>query len=74
MKIDVRLSVILRRGRFTQKEIDLPDESTVGDLLDHLELTTKQVAIMSVNGRQTQTDHVLQDGDEVNLYPHTAGG
>ena len=74
MKVEVKLSSTLRKGRFGQQTIDLPDGSTVANLLGQLELTTKEVAVVAVNTQHATQDRPLEAGDEVAIYPPVAGG
>lgn len=74
MQVDVRLSIILRRGRFTEKTLDLPEESNMANLLETLGIATSEVAIMTVNGKHVLANHTLRQGDQVCMYPPTAGG
>ena len=74
MQLDVRLSVILRKGRFTRETVALADGGTVMDLLRQLDLPDGQVAVVVVNGRHVSKDSTLQTGDIVSLFPHVGGG
>jgi molybdopterin converting factor small subunit len=74
MKVEVKLSSTLRKGRFSRQTIDLPDGSTVANLLEQLELTTKEVAVVAVNMQYAAQDRPLEAGDEIAIYPPAAGG
>ena len=54
--------------------MDLPDGTTVQDLIRHLELPEDQVKIVFVNALFRQMDHVLADGDELGVFPAVGGG
>lgn len=54
--------------------IELPDGSTLADLVDHLGLPGDKVRVIFVNGKVEQRDHVLAPGDEVGLFPPIGGG
>jgi sulfur carrier protein ThiS len=56
-------------------QIELPAESRLRDLLDHLSLPTEERGITFINGDlsampglQPDLDHVLQDGDRVAFF------
>ena len=74
MEVEVKLSAYLRKGRFGQKSIDLPDGSTVADLLQQLDLPVKKVAVVAVNSEHATGDRRLQAGDAITIYPPVAGG
>ncbi len=60
------------------RPIELPDRSTVSDLLAALELHPKSVAAVEHNGeplaRQAREAAVLDDGDRIELVRAVAGG
>ena len=55
-------------------EVDLPQGSTLADLVDHLGLPPEKVRVIFVNGRVRPRDHVLVAGDEVGIFPPVGGG
>jgi len=67
------------KGRTT---IDLPRGATVARLLDELDLSGGEhgrVQLVAVNGqsypdRDGDDDRVLQDGDQVRIFPFVVGG
>jgi molybdopterin converting factor small subunit len=71
------------RGRAA---IDVPDGATLGDLIVHLgidqwlgvaaaDLRSKAGWQVMVSGRHAEdVDHVLQEGDEVKVFPPVSGG
>lgn len=79
MKISVYLHTILGRptpgGIQRQIEVELPQGSTLLDLLHllEIELTPDQV-MLAVNGVMVDENYVLSDGDRVNLMPAISGG
>ena len=74
MKITVKLFAVLRIGRFTEKELDVPFGSTVGDVVMGLDLPPEHVDILLVNGRHVDREYLLQDGDLLSLLPMVEGG
>jgi sulfur carrier protein ThiS len=55
-------------------EIELPEHSTLADLVNYLNLPQEQVRVTFVNGRTRPLDHGLVSGDEVGLFPPVGGG
>jgi molybdopterin converting factor small subunit len=77
--VTVRLHTILRRktpdGIFDRVQLDLPDGSSVGTLLETLEIRLRgENLLLVVNGRIVEPEHSLRDGDEVRLIPAMSGG
>jgi sulfur carrier protein ThiS len=56
-------------------EVELPQDSTLGDLLRRLEIELNPEAmLLVVNGRLAEVDDILKPGDRVNLMPAISGG
>jgi sulfur carrier protein ThiS len=55
-------------------DVELPQASTLADLIDHLGLPPEKVRVTFVNGRVRPRDHVLASGDEVGIFPPVGGG
>lgn len=79
IRIIVHLHTILQRrtadGRMSYLELTLPAASTIADLMVTLdvELSLDSLLIL-VNRQLVEPDHLLQDGDIVNLMPAISGG
>ena len=61
------------RGRFALKK-SVAEGKTVQELVKELKLPTGINYIVTVNGRAIESEHVLEDGDEVALYSPFSGG
>lgn len=55
-------------------EVELPNESSLSDLMNQLNLPQKEVKVAFVNGRIEPVDFLLQHGDEVGIFPPIGGG
>ena len=55
-------------------EVELPDGTTVGELVERLELPVDQVKVVFVNHRIRQDEYKLEDGDRVGIFPPVGGG
>ncbi len=78
-KVDVYLHTILQRHTATglqkQLQVSLPDGSKMGDLLHSLKIDLDpEYLLLVVNGKVVELDHVLQNGDSINLMPAISGG
>lgn len=55
-------------------ELELVEEATLQDLIDRLEIPPDETKIAFVNGRAQEMDYVLQQDDEVGIFPPIGGG
>jgi len=79
MKIKVHLHTILQQGlpeeTLNKLIIDLPEASTLVDLIEHLNIQLGSKSLtLAVNGRTAEEVQVLKDGDVVHLIPAISGG
>ena len=58
----------------TALEVELPNNSTLTDLVTYLGLPQEEIKIIFVNGRARKPDYRLAPGDEVGIFPPIAGG
>jgi len=55
-------------------EIELPNGSSLSDLMNQLNLPQREAQLIFVNGRMQPLDYQLQDNDEVGIFPPIGGG
>jgi sulfur carrier protein ThiS len=60
-------------GSAHARAMDLPDGSTVGQVVAHLGIPDGP-RVVFVNGRHAPDDHVLAEGDRLAIFPPVAGG
>lgn len=77
MKVKVKLFFWL--GKYYQAgnelhEVELAPNSSVNHLLEKIGISPEKVALVFINGKQQKTSTILQEGDEVTLFPPVAGG
>ena len=58
----------------TPLEVELPEGSTLADLVAHMSLPREELKLTFVNGRAQELDYRLVPGDEVGLFPPIGGG
>ena len=58
----------------TPLEIEMPDGTTLADLIDHLALPREKVRVVFVNGRAQKLDYCLEPEAEVGIFPPIGGG
>ena len=74
MQVTVKLFADLREGRFEVENTEVADQSRVTDVVQSLNISSDQVKICLVNGRNAEIDYVIQNGDTVSLFPPVGGG
>lgn len=79
MQVNVKLFASLQRYKpevFAGEvfQVELPDGSTLADLVALLEIRANEVKVMFVNGRARAEIYRLKDGDEVGIFPPVGGG
>jgi molybdopterin synthase sulfur carrier subunit len=80
MKVWVKLFATL--GRYTGRddlpgtpfEVKLVESAALDDLLRQLNIPAKEVKLCFVNARIQEPDFILQDDDEVGIFPPVGGG
>lgn len=76
MKVKIRLKGLLAASAgFKERIIELPEGTTIGDTITLIDLPVSGTwTRSSVNGRLRDKNHVLQDSDELLLFPVGGGG
>ncbi len=54
--------------------VSLDTDSTVADVIDRMGFPKSEVKVVFVNGRARSPDWVLQEGDQVGIFPPIGGG
>jgi sulfur-carrier protein len=74
MHVLVSLFSSLRIDRFAEAEVELPEGSTVADLLDKLQIPQRDVGIVVVNAHSGTFLQKLHTYDRITLIPPIGGG
>jgi len=79
LRVTVHLHTILQRqtaeGVLDRLEVVLPTGCSVQELVQHIHIDLDpEYLLLAVNGRVVVPEHILQDGDQVNLMPAISGG
>jgi sulfur carrier protein ThiS len=76
LEINLTLHGILRdylpRQSKGKSTLTLPEGTTVAEVVEQLKI--KQTVTAAVNGTQVETDYVLKDGDELQMFRMIGGG
>ena len=74
MEVEVRLFATFREGREKKQKIKISENTTILDIIKILNIDENEVAIMLLNGRDGNSDRMLNDGDIISLFPPVGGG
>lgn len=74
MEITVKLFATLRKGRFDIEVREIPPGRTIKQLIDDLDFSQDQIAIIIVNNKHAKRDQTLSAGDVVAFFPALGGG
>ncbi len=74
IKITVKLFATLRQGRFDIAEREYPAGTTIGRVIENLELPPEKVTIIFLNHRHAQPEQELSEGDVLAFFPPIGGG
>jgi len=74
MRVTVKLFATFRTGRFEVAQLERPDGSTVGSLLDDLALPRGELGFVLVQGRHAELDFRPPPGATVSIFPKVGGG
>lgn len=76
MDIHLTLHGILRdylpRAAKGKTTLTLPQGAAIDDLIEQLKI--KQTVTAAIDGQQVETSHVLQEGDDVQMFRMIGGG
>jgi len=75
-KVQVNLYATLRRyiGGAPSVDVEVKLGCTVARLLDQLGIPADQTRIIFIDNRAAAPDHVLQDGQQIGIFPAIGGG
>jgi molybdopterin synthase sulfur carrier subunit len=74
MYVTVKLFATLRKDRFDEKDLELPDGVTAGEIIDMLAIPPTEVTLIFINGRHSVPETKLTRGDTLALFPPIGGG
>jgi molybdopterin converting factor small subunit len=74
MQLTVKLFATFRQGRFEIAEMQRPEGSTLGSLLDDLSIPRPELGFVLVQGRHAELDLVPPGGATVAIFPKVGGG
>ena len=74
MKVKVKLFATLQKNRFKTKELEYKDGTTVAEVCRMLDIPRNKVSIIFINNTHADDNKILEEGDELALFPPIGGG
>lgn len=74
MTVTVKLFATFRDGRFKEERRNYPEQTTIGQIIEQLELPEAELGAILLNARHVEKDVVLHDGDTLSIFPLVGGG
>ncbi|APG26998.1 molybdopterin synthase sulfur carrier subunit [Syntrophotalea acetylenivorans] len=74
MTVTVKLFATFREGRFKEDRCSYPEQTTIAQIIEQLELPEEQLGAILLNSRHVEKDLVLHDGDTLSIFPLVGGG
>ncbi len=75
MKVTVKLiGPLIYEGGFSEKDIEIAAGSTVGALLEKINLAKPRPKVVIRNGKAVAPGEVLEEGDRIAVSPIYSGG
>jgi len=78
MKLEIRLFATLRdllpKENKGKTQVELPEGSTVDDLIKMLNIPEDLPLIIMLNGRRETEDIKLKENDRIGIFPPVGGG
>jgi molybdopterin converting factor small subunit len=75
MRVQVKMiGPLMYEAGFSEKELEVPDRTTVSFLLSLIQIKKERPKIITRNGRAVAPEEELQDGDRIAVSPIYSGG
>lgn len=74
MRITVKLFAYFRDNRFNVEEKEIAPGTSVGDIVDSLDIDREEVGVLMINHRHTRFEVTPQGGDTLAIFPVVGGG
>jgi sulfur-carrier protein len=74
MQVKVKLFAYFRDNRFREKLMEYGENTQVIKVLDDLGIDHQEVGVLMINSRHCNFDTILQDDDNLAIFPVVGGG
>lgn len=72
--IEVRLFATFREGRQKNTFLEADQFHVASEVLDYFHISYDEVSIYLINGRHSELDAPVKDGDVLAIFPPVGGG
>ncbi len=74
MNVTIKLFAYFRDSRFKIENRDLDKGTTVGNVVDSLNISREEMGVAMINSRHTTFDTKLRENDVLAIFPVIGGG
>lgn len=74
MQITVKLFATFRVGRFAEATRQYPQGTRIADVIGQLHIPEREIGMIMLNNRHAEPEQVLNDGDNLSIFPLVGGG
>lgn len=74
MKLTIKLFAYFRDDRFSVREMEYPEGTTVADIITDLGINPDEVGVTMINSKHCLFDTVPAKGDSLGIFPMIGGG
>ena len=74
MQVTIKLFAHFRNDRFIKEVRTIAPGVSVGAIVTELAIAEEEVGVILINGRHSNLDQSLAEGDNLSLFPLVGGG
>ena len=74
MQVTIKLFAHFRNDRFIKEVRTIAPGTTVGAIVTELAIAEEEVGVILINGRHSNLEQPLTEGDILSLFPLVGGG
>ena len=74
MQVTIKLFANFRNNRFNKEVRTIAPGTSVGAIVTELAIPEEEVGVILINGRHSNLDQPLTEGDILSLFPLVGGG
>jgi len=74
MELTVKLFAYFRDNRFVAEVREYPENTTVGIIVDQLQIDRDEVGILMINSKHCQFETIVNESDILAIFPVIGGG
>ena len=74
MKLTVKLFAYFRDNRFVAEVQEYPDGTTIGEIVDQLDIDRNEIGITMINSKHSSFEDIPAEEDILAIFPMVGGG